>query len=118
VIEPLPTILIVASLILAAVVGVYVALNRIPDWTLLGLTGVVELLAVVQVVGSTIALIRTDRDVDVLTFVGYLFAILVVLPLAFFWSLAERSRGATAVLLVAALTVAYLVLRLVQVWDA
>ena len=37
-----------------------------------------------------------------------------VLPLGVLWSLAERSRGATAVLIVAAVTVAFLVLRVVQ----
>ena len=43
---------------------------------------------------------------------------LVILPLGVLWSLGERSRGSTAVLIVALLTVAFLVLRLVQIHDA
>ena len=53
-----------------------------------------------------------------ITFVGYLLAVLVILPLGLLWSLGERSRGATAVLIVALLTVAFLVLRLVQIHAA
>ena len=42
---------------------------------------------------------------------------LVALPLGFAWSLAERSRGATAVLAIVGLTEAFLVLRALQVWQ-
>ncbi|MGN0065880.1 MAG: hypothetical protein ACI379_16720 [Nocardioides sp.] len=117
-IDPLQTVLIVCSLLLAAVVLVYVVLDREPDWTLLGITGVVELLAVVQAGVGLVQVVRGTHQVDAAVFIGYLLSILVILPLAFFWSLAERSRGATAVLVVAALTVAFLVVRLGQVWTA
>ncbi len=45
------------------------------------------------------------------TLFGYLLAGLVLLPIGFVWSLAERSRGATAVLLVAGLAQAFVVVR-------
>lgn len=116
-IEPLQTVLIVASLLLAAAVTVYVVLDREPDWTLLGATGFVELLTLVQAGTGLVQLARGDHQVAGAVFVGYLLAIVVLLPVAFVWSLAERSRGATAVLVVAALTVAFLVVRLGQVWN-
>ncbi len=39
---PLPLALLAASLAFAAVVLVYVALDRTPDWGLLGFAGVIE----------------------------------------------------------------------------
>ena len=42
-IEPLPTILIVASLLFGVVAGVYVVLGRSPDNALVGLAGLLEL---------------------------------------------------------------------------
>ena len=111
-IEPLQTILVVASLLLAVVAGVYVALDRSPDNALVGLAGLLELGFVVQAVVG-IAQVAGDDDVtSPVTFVGYLLAAL--LPVGVLWSLAERSRGATAVLIVAALTNAFLVVRVVQ----
>ena len=42
----------------------------------------------------------------------------MLLPIGFAWSLAERSRGATAVLAVAGLTEAFVVVRALQVWSS
>ncbi|EON22521.1 MULTISPECIES: hypothetical protein [Nocardioides] len=113
-IEPLQTSLLVASLLLAVVAGVYVALDRGPDNAVVALAGLLELGVIAQAVIG-IAQVAGDDDVaSPVTFVGYLLAAVLVLPLGVLWSLAERSRGATAVLIVAAVTVAFLVLRVVQ----
>ena len=113
-IEPLQTILIVASLLLALVAGVYVALDRSPDNGLVGLAGLLELGFIIQA-GIGIAQVIGDDDVaDPVVFIGYLLGALLVLPLGVLWSLAERSRGATAVLIVAGLTMAFLVVRAMQ----
>jgi hypothetical protein len=117
VIDPLQTILIVAALVLALVTGVYVALDRSPDRVLVALLAILELGLVVQAVVGIAQLVGGSGDPGV-TFVGYLLAVLVVLPLGLLWSLGERSRGATAVLIVALVTVAFLVLRLVQIHAA
>ena len=54
-----------------------------------------------------------DRpDIPALTYLGYLVASLAVLPLAWGWSWAERSRSGTAVLLVGLVVVPYLFVRL------
>ena len=112
-IEPLQTVLIVAALVLALVTGVYVALDRSPDRVLVALLALLEVGLVVQAVIGIAQLIGGSGDPGI-TFVGYLLAVLVILPLGVLWSLGERSRGSTAVLIVALLTVAFLVLRLVQ----
>ncbi len=116
-IEPLQTVLIVAALVLALVTGVYVALDRSPDRVLVALLALLEVGLVVQAVIGIAQLIGGSGDPGI-TFVGYLLAVLVILPLGVLWSLGERSRGSTAVLIVALLTVAFLVLRLVQIHDA
>jgi len=68
------------------------------------------LLAVVQATG--------DQDVDGVLLWGYVVTQLVVLPVAAAWAFAERTRWSSVVLLVAALTVAFLELRLLQIWAA
>ena len=117
VIEPLQTILIVASLLLAVLAGVYVALDRSPDNALVGLAGLIELGFVAQAGIGIAQVIGDDEVASPVTFVGYLLAALVVLPLGVLWSLAERSRGATAVLAVAGLAEAFVFVRALQVWP-
>lgn len=116
---PLPLVLIYGSLAFALVVLVYVALDRAPDWGLLGLAGLIELGTLVLL---GVAIAQVD-DVSLsgggkVTLFGYLLAGLVLLPIGFAWSLAERSRGATAVLLVAGLAQAFVVVRVLQVWPS
>ncbi|MCL3860719.1 hypothetical protein [Actinotalea sp. K2] len=78
--------------------------------------GVVEALLVVQLlVGIGLALAGTTAP-DGPTFWGYLVTTLFILPVAAAWAFAERSRWSSVVLLVAALTVAFLQYRILQVW--
>ena len=115
---PLPLVLLAASLLFAAVVLVYVVLDRTPDWGLLGFAALIEALTLVLLVVAAVQV----GDVDLsggrlVTLFGYLVAGLVLLPIGFAWSLAERSRGATAVLMVAGLAQAFVVVRVMQVWP-
>jgi hypothetical protein len=116
---PLPLALIAASLAFTLAVLVYVALDRTPDWGLLGFAGVIELGTLVLLVMAALEV----GDVDIpgagaITLFGYLVAGLVLLPIGFLWSLAERSRGATAVLMVAGLAQAFVIVRTLQVWTS
>ncbi|SEC07788.1 hypothetical protein SAMN04489844_1633 [Nocardioides exalbidus] len=116
---PLPLALIIASLAFAAVVLVYVVLDRTPDWGLLGFAGVIELATLVLLVVAAVQVGGVDLHGGALvTLFGYLVAGLVLLPIGFVWSLAERSRGATAVLLVAGLAQAFVIVRVEQVWPS
>lgn len=115
---PLPLALIYASLAFTAVVLVYVALGRTPDWGLLGFAGLIEagMLVLLVIAGVQVG----DAELSgggTVTLFGYLLAGLVLLPIGFVWSLAERSRGATAVLAVAGLAQAFVVVRTLQVWQ-
>jgi hypothetical protein len=114
----LQVIVVGLSLLLGVVVVVYVARDRAADVWLVGGFGVLEALLLVQAGVGCIQLATTGRDVDGLVFVGYLLGSLLVPPAALVWSLAERSRSGSAVLLVGALTVPVLVSRLQAVWTA
>lgn len=85
---------------------------------LLGLLALLELGLLGQAVGGIVNLIGADRAVDGFSFVGYLLAPLLILPLAAFWSLAERTRWGPGVLVIGCLTVPVLIVRLRQVWEA
>ncbi len=81
-----------------------------------GFLALVELVLLVQLVLGSIALATTSRDVEGLLFVSYLVGVLLALPIGAFWSLAERTRAGTGVLLVATFTVVALELRLDTIW--
>jgi len=83
----------------------------------LGLLALLELGLLVQTVLGFVRMFGTDRELDKLTFGGYLVGSLVVLPLAVFWALAERSRWGPGVLLVGCLAIPVLILRLNQIWS-
>ena len=116
---PLPLVVLVGALLFAAVVLVYVVLDRTPDWGLLGFAGVVEAATLVLLVVAAVQVGGVDLSGGAaVTLFGYLLAGLVLLPIGFVWSLAERSRGATAVLMVAGLAQAFVVVRVMQVWPS
>ena len=77
---------------------------------------VVEAFLLVEVVVAVVLAVSGTVPADVPTFWGYLVTTLVVLPVAAAWAFAERTRWSSVVLLVAAVTVAFLQYRLLQVW--
>ncbi len=81
------------------------------------LLALAEVVLLVQLVVGCVRLAGTDRDVSGVLFVSYLVGIVLALPIGAFWSLAERTRSGTGVLVVAALTVLALEVRLVDIWG-
>jgi len=79
---------------------------------------VLELVLLALLVGGCIALARTDQAVDGVLFVSYLVTLVVIPPAAVLWGIAEKSRWGTGVVVVAMLTVAILVIRVLQIWQA
>lgn len=77
---------------------------------------VVEAFLLVEVGVAIVLTVGGSPPADVPTFWGYLVTTLVVLPVAAAWAFAERTRWSSVVLLVAAVTVAFLQYRLLQVW--
>ena len=116
-IDPLQTILIVLSLLLAAVAAVHVLLDRPTGGVLLGAAAVLELGFLAQAVIGIGQVVSGDHAVNGAVFVGYLLGCVVFLPLATVWALGERTRGGTAVLVVAGLVLPVLVVRIQQVWS-
>lgn len=76
-----------------------------------------ELVLLALLVGGSVALGRTERDVDGVLFISYLVTVLVIPPAAVIWGVAEKSRWGTGVVVVAMLTVAVLVVRVLGIWQ-
>lgn len=68
-------------------------------------------------IGGSVALARTDREVDGVLFVSYLVTVVVIPPAAVLWGIAEKSRWGTGVVVVALLSVAVLAARLHGIWE-
>jgi len=96
---------------------VLIVLDRLPGDLLYGVLAVVELGLVVQLVIGLMRVFGDHGDLNVAAYVGYLVGSLLVLPVAFLWSVGERTRSGTAVLLVGVIAVAFLFLRLQQLWS-
>ncbi|MGH3412621.1 MAG: hypothetical protein ACRDPH_06045 [Marmoricola sp.] len=96
---------------------VMIARDRVPGDAVDVALVLVELGLVVQLVLGIIRLSDPHPGVSVPTYVGYLVGSLLILPAAWVWSQAERTRAGTAVLLVGVLIVPFLFFRLSQVWS-
>ncbi|CUR54996.1 conserved membrane hypothetical protein [metagenome] len=105
------------SLLVALQALVYVVLDRVTDRWLLAPVAVLFAGTLVQLVSGVVKLVGTERDVAGLEFVGYLVGLVLILPAATFWALGERSRGGTAVLIVAGLLVPFMLIRLDTIWT-
>lgn len=79
--------------------------------------GVVEVALVGQVVVAAVLTASGRAPVEPITFWGYLVFALLILPGAAVWAFADRTRWSSAVLLVAAITVAVMELRMWQIWS-
>lgn len=113
---PLAWAVAAGALLLAGWAGWRAALDRPVILRQLLAGGVVEVLLVVQAIMAAVRGATGDGPADSWTFWGYQLTSLCILPAAALWAFAERTRWSSVVLLVAGLTVAFLQLRLVQVW--
>ncbi|MGA8987544.1 hypothetical protein [Aeromicrobium sp.] len=105
----------------AVLVGAYAGWHMLRDRPLgdplFYAVGALEILLVVLLVGASIALSTTSRDVDGVLFVSYLVTIVVIPPAAVLWGIAEKTRWGTGVVVIAMITTAVLVLRLLGIWK-
>lgn len=115
---PLTALVGATSLALGAWALWFVARDRAVVLRQLWGGAVVVALLVVQAVVAAVLLARGSASPDAALFWGYALTQLILLPLAAAWAFAERTRWSSVVLLGAALTVAFLELRLVQIWSA
>ena len=77
----------------------------------------VEIGLIAQLVVGLVKLGSAPAAMSKPTWIGYLVGSLLILPAAWVWSQAERSRASLGVLLVGLLVVPFLFLRLHQVWS-
>ncbi len=116
---PALQILLVALAATASLLAlVAVVRNELPGWWLVSVLAALELGLVVQCVVGLAQLAGGDHDVTASTFVVYLVGILLVIPAALLWVLAERTRWGTAVLVAAGVVIIALIGRLQQIWSA
>ena len=114
--EPLTLVLVALSLAATIFALSIAGLDRRINWPLLGLTGVLEVLLVGQLVVGIVQLVGTDRDVSGPFFVGYLIGSLLILPIGALWALTESSRWGAGALAIACLVIPILELRLHDLW--
>ena len=104
-------------LVTAVWLVVLIVLDRLPGDLLYGVLALLEIGLVVQLVLGLVQVAGDRGDLNVAAYVGYLVGSLLVLPIAFVWSLGERTRSGTGVLLVGVLAVTFLFVRLDQLWS-
>src|SRR5262245_55818348 len=114
----LQIVLTALVVVLAVWLVVLIATGRQPNDWLYGALAVLEVGLIVQLVIGLVMLGGEHEGVNVAAYLGYLIGSLVILPVAFLWSLGERSRAGTGVLLVAVIVIPVLFLRLHQLWSA
>ena len=92
--------------------------RRLPSDLTLGALALVEALLLAQLVVALIAPTVGNRATgSVLEFYVYLVGALLIPPFAALWGLLERTRWSTVVLGIAALSVAVMVYRMLQIWT-
>lgn len=115
--EGLAYAIIAASLVVGAWCFVAVARDRWIDPShLAGIAGL-ELAVLVQGVLALVRIAGGAHPVEFATFIGYLVTAVLLLPLATVLSFMERTRWGSVIAGAAALILAVLVLRLLQVWT-
>ncbi len=109
----------VAAAVLAGLFALIVGLaGRKPDDFSLGGLLLLEVLLVAQLIIAIVApAFGNSPTGNPLEFYTYLVSAILLLPLAGFWALIDRTRWSTVILGVAALAVAIMVYRMLQIWT-
>ncbi len=116
-IDALAYVVIGISLVVGlGIIGLAVA-NRRPLTLLAYGLVTVEAAALVQVLVAIVQVVRGERPDEPATFVGYALTSLLVLPAGAVWALSDKSKWGTMAAGVAALVLAVLTVRMLQVWG-
>lgn len=78
---------------------------------------VLELVLIFTAVIGLVALSRTARDVDGVTFVSYLASAVLLPPVAVLWGASDRTRWGTGVVALTGLVEAVIAVRLFDLWT-
>jgi len=115
--DPIAYTLAALAVLVALHAGVLLVRDAPFDNGLFYSVSLLEIVLVGLLVGGSVALSSTDRSVDGILFVSYLVTLVVIPPAAVLWGIAEKSRWGTGVVVVAMLTVAVLIIRLLGIWQ-
>ena len=116
--HPLGTAVTIAALLLAAWSLVATVRNRSIDVSHWSGLGVVQALVAAEVVVGIVHLARGAHPPEYVTFIGYLAALFLILPLAMVLARLEPTRWGALIVTVAALVVPVLIVRVNQLWTA
>lgn len=108
----------VVALLLAALGGATTVAGRRIGLVHVAGAGLLEVLLLLQAGVAVVALTGGTRPADLPTFLSYLVGVLLVPVAGVLWARTERTRWAGTVIAVAALVVAVMVWRLLQLWEA
>ena len=114
----LQIVLAAISAVIALWLVVLIVRDLEPNDYLYAALGLLEVGMIALLVVGLVQVAGDHGEVNVAAYVGYLVGSVVLLPVAFLWSIGERTRAGTGVLLVAVLVVPVLFLRLHQLWAA
>jgi hypothetical protein len=117
VIDTLAYAIIAGSLLFAAWSLVTTLRDRPPGASQYAGVVVLELTLLIQEAIATQRMVDGDRPEEMATFIGYLIASLVILPLGAWLGSLERTRWGSAIIGFAFLVVPVLVVRLQRLWD-
>ena len=110
--------ILVVACALAAIVVLIQSVRNVPASNVVdGALAVVQIVVIAQLIAGLASVGSAPHSVSKFVYVGYLVGALVVLPIAWLWAQAERSRSGLGVLLVGLFVVAFLVVRLHQIWP-
>lgn len=115
--EPVAYAIAVLALLTAAFAAFHMIRDQQFSNPLFYVVAALELALIGLLIGGSIALAQTDRDVDGVLFVSYLITVVVIPPAAVVWGIAEKSRWGTGVVVVAMLSIAVLSIRLLGIWE-
>ena len=111
-------VITVAALLLAVLGAAATVAGRRIGLVHVAGAGLLEVLLLLQAGIALAALIGGTRPADTPTFVSYLIGVLLVPIAGVLWARTERTRWAGTVIAVAALVVAVMAWRLLQLWEA
>lgn len=116
--NPLTIVILVLCVVLGLMAAAHLLRRRLIDDRLLAIAAVLELALVIQLVVGLVKLSGLVGDVESITFVAYLFTIILVPPFVIFMAIKEKSQWAMGVVIVGAFVVGVLAGRLEQIWSA
>ncbi len=116
--QPLTYAVVGLSVLLLVVATAYAVKDRLIDDWILGITALLELALIVQLVTGLLGLDHIEDSTETATFTAYVVSLPVIPIGTAFLAIKEKSRWAMGSVAVGAFAVAVMAARLQQIWNA